>query len=85
MLDNLKKSAQDPLNKKRHLTNIKERWLGRLGYIKIKLNKVKTTNSKIRNNNLFNEDEEKFYSKANNTKERNGKVKQKLLDLWGEI
>ena len=76
----LKEKAQNLLKKKGDLTNIKERWLEELRYIKVKLKKVRTRDARIRNNNLLNEDEGRFYRNINSTK-----VGKEFVDFWAGI
>ena len=70
---------------KGHLINIEDRSLEELRYIKVKLNKARTRNAKIRNN-LFNEDG-RFYRNIKNIKVKIGKTPhmKTFVDFWAGI
>ena len=60
---------------------------GRIKIHKIMLNKARTRHAEIRNYDMFNEDEERFYRNINETKVRKGKVPniETSADFWAGI
>ena len=53
---------------------MKEKWLEELLYRKVKLEKSRTQDARIKTNRMFEQNEGIFYRKANGEKERKGKV-----------
>ena len=65
----------------------KELWLEELRYKKLKLEKTRTRDAKIKNNRMFNEDEAMFYRKIDSNMEKKGKVPgiNKFVEFWAGI
>ena len=65
----------------------KELWLEELRYKKLKLEKTRTRDAKIKNNRMFNEDEAMFYRKIDSNMDKKGKVPgiNKFVEFWAGI
>ena len=87
ILNGLREKAQVPLTKKSILLKVKEKWLEELRYLKIKLEKTKTKDERIRDNNMFRDDQSKFYRSINTKQEQKGKVPNidKFVNFWAGI
>ena len=66
---------------------VKERALDERRYRKVKLDKTRNRDAKIRNNRMFEEDQAIFFRKTQGAKEKKGKVPKikKFEDFWAGI
>ena len=66
---------------------MKEKWFEEFRYRKVKLDKARMTDQRIKNNRMFKEDEGMFYKKTNKANERKGKVPkiEKFVEFWAGI
>lgn len=83
----LKDKAQSQLINNRQLLNAKEKWIEELRYVKVKIERTKIKEAKIRDNNMFREDQGNFYKSIDKVKEKKGKVPEigKFVNFWAGI
>ena len=56
------------------MNRVKERALDELGYREVKLERTRSSDAKIRNNRMFEEDQAIFFRKTQGAKEKKSKV-----------
>ena len=83
----LKDKAQSKLINNMQLLNAKEKWIEELRYVKVKIERTKIKDAKIRDNKMFKEDQGKFYKSIEKVKEKKGKVPEigKFVEFWAGI
>ena len=74
ILHRLREKAQNQRRDKRQLVKVKEKWLEELNYLKVKFERIKSKDGKIRGNDMFQEDQGNFYSSIKAKQERKGNV-----------
>ena len=83
----LKDKAGNKLTNDKELSSAKEKWLEELRYVKVKIERSKMKDAKIRDNNMFRDDQGRFYRSIDGVKERKGKVPEmkRFVDFWAGI
>ena len=83
----LEERADQKMIKNEDLLQFKEKALEDLRYLKVKVEKVKTRDARIRNNRMFGEDQAGFFRKTQGANEKKGKVPniEKFEDFWAGI
>ena len=66
---------------------VKEKWLEELNYLKVKFERIKSKDGKIRGNNMFQEDQGNFYRSIKAKQERKGNVSavKMFVSFWAGI
>ena len=84
IIEKLEKWADQQIKRNDELLYVKERALDELRYHKVKLERTRNRNAKIRNNRMFEEDQAIFFRKAQGAREKKGKVPKikKFEDFW---
>ena len=79
--------ANNSMNCKQQLQQAKEKWLEELRYTKVKMEKMKSRDGKIRDNNLFRDNQSQFYRSIEDKQENQGKVPdiEKFVKFWAGI
>ena len=87
ILQKLKKWADQQLNRNEELICVKEKALDKLRYCNIKMKRLKIKDARIRNNKMFQEDQEMFSRKTQGTKQLKGNVPrmEKCEEFWAGI
>ena len=87
ILRQLKIKAENQLKSSESLVNVKEKWAESLQMLKVKLIKTWTRDARIRNNQMFEEDEGNFFRNAANKKEYKGTVPSidRFVTFWDGI
>ena len=83
----LEEGADRKMIKNEDLLQLKEKALEDLRYLKVKIDKVKTRDARIRNNRMFGEDQAGFFRKTQGANEKKGKAPniEKFEDFWAVI
>ena len=87
ILRQLKIKAENQLKSSESLVNVKEKWVESLRMLKVKLIKTRTRDARIRNNQMFEEDEVNFYRNTADKKKYKGTVPNidRFVTFWGGI
>ena len=87
ILRKLKDMEDQQLLRKEELIYLKEKMLDELRYQRTKLKHVKTRDARIRNNRMFQEDQDMFYRKTQGRKQTKSKVPEieKFKVFWAGI
>ena len=87
IMKNLKMQLEGGKTTRKSMLMQKEKWLDQLRYQKVKLEKLITRGTRIRNNAMFSNDEGSFYSRVNQASERIGKTPcmDEFVKFWGGI
>ena len=87
ILRQLKIKAENQLKSSESLVNVKEKWVESLQMLKVKLIKTRTRDARIRNNQMFEEDEGNFFRNTADKKEYKGTVPSidRFVTFWGGI
>ena len=87
ILQKLKELSDQRLTRNEDLIFVKEKALDEFRYRKMKLKRMKIKDARIRNNRMFQEDQEMFYGKTQGTKQLKGKVPEmeKFEEFWAGI
>ena len=75
------------MNSNAELIQAKEKALGDLRYLKVKVERARTRDARIRNNRMFVEDQAMFYRRTQGASEKTGKVPniEKFENFWAGI
>ena len=86
-LENLKRRANSDLSSLRELLAAKEKWLDELRSKKVKLEKIVARDKRIKNNNMFVQNEGTFYRQTKKLEKQVGRVPSinKFTDFWAGI
>ena len=87
MLENLKRRANSDLSSLRELLAAKEKWLDELRSKKVKLEKIVAKDKRMKNNNMFIQNEGTFYRQMKKLEKQVRRVPsiEKFTDFWAGI
>ena len=86
IMQKLEKWADQQIKRNDELLYVKERAVDELRYRKVKLERTRSRDAKIRNNRMFEKDQPIFFRKTQGAKEKKGKVpKIKSLKTSGQV
>ena len=87
IMQKLEKWADQQMKRNDELLYVKERASDELRYRKVKLERTRSRDAKIRNNRMFEEDQAIFFRKTQGAKEKKGKVPKikKFEGFWAGI